>query len=863
MTALAASDDAEAPPPRCFHHFRRAAAECDEVFAGDGLPRAEWRPLLDCLGRARPADLRLRQARVNRLEREAGASLAEREDPEDTADDTQLDLFPRVLAPETWEYLRRGVEQRVRALNAFAADIHGPRRLLREKFLPVRTVLRDPTYRAELASVPAAHGVYCAVGAMDLLRDQAGNWLVAEHYGSAPVGLANVLQNRRVLAEACPDWLGALAVESVGGFAGRLGETLRAYSREADPFIVLLGPDIGTSFEDAFLARHLGFPLVRAADLLVRAGGVFARTVEGLVPVHVIFRRVETAALDPLAFADGGARGVPGLLNAVRLGQLTILNAPGSGVGNNRALLRHAETLCRFYLTEELRLRSVPTFSGADRDQAEYILEHLGEMDLKRLHERPTNEPQWPERRIRSLERARTLLRTHPEWIVAQPRVPEARLPVLRASGFCPLPCRLRVFYRVEPDGRIEVLPGGLSFHERKGEIVRVKDTWVLAGDDRREAAQELRAPAPLSALPLGSRVAEGLYWMGRYLERAENTARMLRILESVRWDELPSARQSEWWPLWQAVARATGHAEEARQATQGGDVKARAVALVFDARDPASILSSLRSAHINAANVRDQLSPEFWRVLHPLVLELNERAGRAPNVRAATAGETAELVVREIARLAGTAERTQNHDASWQFLILGEYLERANATAHILEQALPRLAGGGERHDQSLTALLRLLSSLDAYRRLYRARPQAAWVARLLWQHRTSPNSVAYAVSRVRMALDRLAQNARPAARANLAGRADAVLALLANLETPPEPSTGAAPAAPEAALAFPAASADPAARAREQQARLAAAYAAAAEAVGDLHGAIEDAYFSHQEAAAPEQLPLTVPTL
>jgi uncharacterized alpha-E superfamily protein len=352
-----------------------------------------------------------------------------------------------------------------------------------------------------------------------------------------------------------------------------------------------------------------------------------------------------------------------------------------------------------------------------------------------------------------------------PDLLVGQPRLAPSRAPRFLNGHFVPRSVFLRTFVLLsEPP---VVLPGGLTRQALGvGDGPRLtimtggmKDTWVPAAGVPGITAATAAAPeAAGEEFSIGSRVAERLYWMGRYLERAENTARQLSILETVRWDALGSEAQRLYWPLWRAVAASTGQAVPPRR-TPPKDLASLTYALVLDPDLHASAHACILSAISNAASIRDIVSPELWQVLNQLGLQL-ENLGNARGQSRARVRETCQLVVDETRRAAGVAERTMLHDEAWQFCRVGTRLERAIDTLSILH-ALLGPAGRAElgrlEQETDLIALLRLLCSLDAYRRAYRSRAYLERVVALMLRNPANPGSVSHCLRQLRLALANL----------------------------------------------------------------------------------------------------------
>jgi uncharacterized circularly permuted ATP-grasp superfamily protein/uncharacterized alpha-E superfamily protein len=827
---------------------------CSEVYdPARGLvpPHAA---LLHRLQQFSPEELRLRQARIEKAAGEMGFHFSIRET--NLREDTQawkLDLIPRIVRSEEWDTLSAGLIQRARAFNAFLVDIFDEQRILRERVIPYEVVLGDSAYLRECFRLPVAENNYLLIGATDLVRTNDGRWHVSHNHYSTPVGISYILQHRRMLTQAMPELFQEFPVQPISSFSTQLVESLAALSPQPNPHIVLLSRADSNEgyFEESFLARRMGIALVRPADLLVRDSQVFLRTVAGLERIDVIYRRTGSGSIDPIAFDSAGFRGVPGLVNCVRKGTVAVSNALGCGLADSKALLRYSDSIIRFYLNQEPILPTLPTYHCSDRDQLEYVLQNLDAMVLKPVH-RDRETP----RLIASFERdMHTLLKKNPAEIVAQPATLTSTYPRLDGDQLIPASVYFRAFVLL---GRNPyVMPGGLTRFSMEKEAQNQlgdnargsKDTWILAAKKPKASLQppSLRFVSRVRDFAVSSRVAEQLYWIGRYIERAENTARMLRVLEEARWDDLGAIGQGGVWPLWRAIALATGHEDVPETKAEMTDTLPLSRSLLLSGQDPASIRNCVRAAHNNAQSIREFITPEFWTVLN----RLEERFLMAPEpkqVRRAQLRDFAQQVVDEISCLNGTAQRTMPHDDGWQFFKLGTFLERGICTITVLENVLPQAAALEAlqpEENPDLTTLLRLLGSLDAYRREFRARAYANHVAELLWKNEETPSSLAFCSRNMIFTLE------------SIVGQRDgwnnlpivvSVRSLLDHLR-----SLNGAAMFPQPNLDSDNIVAKSASAHAQMQNRIEKQSALLREKLEKVHQLLEDAFFSHQEGLAP----------
>lgn len=824
-----------------------------EWWSASAQPAPFVRPLLQLVGNTPLADLRTRRERLARAS--AGLEISPPGAPGDSpAGRHPLDVLPRVIPPAEWELIRQGVLQRARAFNLFIRDIYSEQHILRNRTIPHPVVLRDPTFLREMCGLALPQRDLITFGAFDLTRSPEGEWLVLENHLSLPFGAGYALQNRRLLRQIFPEVFESLHPQPVSAFSTRLVEALRSLSPEKEPHIVLLH-DVEPGdeyFEESFLARRMGVAMAKPADLLVRDSQVFLKTIGGLEKVDVLYRRVRSTSLDPVAFGSTHMSGIPGLMSCLRRGSVVVANAPGSGVADNKALLRHADALIRFYLREEPLLRSVPTFNCGDPDQADHVRLHRRELVLK-----PTQSFDAVRHychhilRLQGIDSVERLFEIHPQFVVAQPARILGRCIHFNGSRFAPKSFILRTFFL--SGDTPEVMPGGFSFHPGEQDAARqglCKDTWIPAASRRAAgaaAAHRDEPPATTREYRMVSRTAESVYWMGRYLERAENTARMLTVLESVRWEELGQSAQESFWPLWQAVAEATGQTRFSGLDKPPRNLNDLTRDLVTNRNDPASLVSCLAAARTNALLIREYLAPEVWSCLFQFWESLDSALHTVGHDRAALQ-EILQRAVDESARFHGTMDRNMPRDDGWFFYRAGLLMERALGTNTILGHVLGRCiltSSDPREEDPDLTALLRLLGSLDAYRREFRARAQIGLVARLLWQNTETPSSLAFCCQELLRVFSEVDRLVHTPSSAQVVRRTEALALHLASLpldrmfpRTAHETELTSATRGP-ALLTFKN-------RFERESARLAGEFSA-------LHQTLEDTFLNHQITLAP----------
>jgi uncharacterized circularly permuted ATP-grasp superfamily protein/uncharacterized alpha-E superfamily protein len=759
-------------------------------------------PALPPLPTLHPAQRRTLRPRLRLSIRDA--SLTDLSHPDDTSGRAahhfwKLEPTPLVLTAEDWAPLEAGLRQRARLVNALLVDLYHGQQALRAGILPPEAVLLDPFYRRPCLGLEPERANPATLLRFDLVRTREG-WRCVQTRANTPIGLSYAVQNRRFMTQEAGDLYRALPdYHSVINFPLQLLAALRALAprdRPAPSIVVLTaGPGDAFYSEHSFLARKMGLPLARGDDLLVLDNTVYFKTIAGLERVDVIYRRLNDAHIDPVVFStDRETAGIPGLLQCIRAGRVALANSIGTGLAESRVIEAYLPRLARFYLGEKLLLPAPETHACGDPDRLEQMLDQHDRFVIHPAHESPDNYTVARPAFHRALLTRRgldPLVRRNPQAFVAQV-LPEAltlegRRPGRGAHAFC-----LSCF--VLADGRRhDVFPGGLvrlgSALPPVGRVGDSADALVLLGLHNSGGVADLEdhdPGEPPRPARLGSRAAENLFWLGRYLERAEATARMLAILEDVALEEIPARDRKHWLPVWRGLLEATGHRPDGRldarvrpHETFGADLAWR---LTLDPSTPGSVVASVNSVLYNGGQLRDTLSPESWRVLARLrdrLEGLRHRhipAGRAPGdkARQELATEAAQVVLEHIPAFQATADHTMLHDASWHFLRLGILLERAimtcSALRHVLgAHARPNASRPGHfRDNPELSALLRMLGSQDAYRRLYQARSQPRYVAEFFLQQPDAPHGIFHLVHEIKRSLSAVREENDPGAPAD-----------------------------------------------------------------------------------------------
>ena len=465
----------------------------NEMFAEDGAARPGYTILEKWLV-GTPAELLAhRRAEAELLFRRIGITFAVYGNSDGEERIIPFDIIPRILTNDEWQRLARGLEQRVKALNAFLADIYGSAEIIAAGKVPADLIYRNPYFRPEMTGVRLPHDIYVQIAGIDIVRVDANDFYVLEDNARTPSGVSYMLENREVMMRLFPDLFAQNRIAPVENYPEELLATLKSVaplSAPDDPTVALLtpGPYNSAYYEHSFLADKLGIELVEGRDLLIRDDVVFMRTTEGPKRVDVLYRRLDDDFLDPLTFRPDSSLGVPGLMNAYRAGNVTLDNAVGTGVADDKAVYSYMPEIVRFYLGEEPLLKNVPTWRCREKDSLAYVLEHLHELVVKEVSgSGGYGMLVGPAADSETIADFAAKLKAVPDDFIAQPTLALSTSPTFVNAGIAPRHVDLRPFVLSGAD-RVRVVPGGLTrVALKEGSLVvnssqggGTKDTWVL-----------------------------------------------------------------------------------------------------------------------------------------------------------------------------------------------------------------------------------------------------------------------------------------------------------------------------------------------------------------------------------------------
>jgi uncharacterized circularly permuted ATP-grasp superfamily protein len=465
----------------------------DEMRLPDGSVRGHYRAFADWLERVPPERIAQKRGEAERAFHRVGITFAVYGEQSGTERLIPFDLVPRIIPADEWDVLERGLTQRVTALNRFLHDIYHEQAILKAGVVPTDRVLGNAQYRREMVGMDVPGGIYAHVAGVDVVRAGKGEYYVLEDNLRVPSGVSYMLENRKMMMRLFPELFATRLIRPIQHYPDLLLENLRAVAPagEDSPTVAVLTPGAYNSayFEHAFLAQQMGVELVEGQDLVVQNDTVYMRTTRGPQRVHVIYRRVDDDFLDPLAFRKDSMLGVPGLFAAYRAGRVTLANAIGTGVADDKSIYPYVPEMVRFYLDEQPILNNVPTYLLYKREDCEHTLAHLADLVVKEVHGAGGYGMLiGPAASSEELAAFRKRILAAPERYIAQPTLALSTCPTFVASGLAPRHIDLRPYVLSGRD--VDLVPGGLTrVALTEGSLVvnssqggGTKDTWVLAG---------------------------------------------------------------------------------------------------------------------------------------------------------------------------------------------------------------------------------------------------------------------------------------------------------------------------------------------------------------------------------------------
>ncbi|MEZ5738476.1 MAG: circularly permuted type 2 ATP-grasp protein [Burkholderiaceae bacterium] len=760
-------------------HWRVPDGAYDELLDADGNVRAHWEPLISGLANLGPQERQHAQSHSRTLLEDndvtyqpLGAGAATRP--------WQLDLMPFVLAPDEFRRLQAGLSQRARLLDAIVADCLGPQTLMAGGHLPPGLVFSHNGFFPACHDAGPPTGRYLYLAGFDIARAPSGQWWVVRNRVSMPSGLGYALEARIISSQCLPELFEQASARRVSRFFRTFSDSLHGLAGKENPLSLVLttrkrGVDY---FEHAFLGRYLGQGVVTGGDLTVRDNRVYLKTIRGLRPVDLLLRRVETGNCDPQELRFDAQDGVPGLMQAVRHGQVAIANWPGAEIADNPALNSFLPSLCEQLLGEPLMLPSVASWWCGQPRELQYVLDNLDHLVVRRLETagmaNGSRHSQFVGAQLDAGQRREltALIRQFPAQFVGQEPMTVSVAPSWNAEGrIVPASTSLRLYLTAangEPD--FQLMPGGLAradtrnAHER--EPMRLpndlnKDIWVGtdSSPDSVPAASMLPTTIALqrSDRNLSSRTADNLFWLGSYMERAESATRLFRTLIQHISGEASLGQPVAALDKLGAVLVSQGQlsARRARRLlAQGKRSFAFGLSsIIFDPDSADSLTQILGNIARIADSVRERLSPDMWRLLERLT-QMPAHWTRDPVRDPLDALNRLNSMVDSMAAVNGMIALNMTRADGWRFLESGRRLERLRQMSRLFRELTLRPASFEQG---SLHLLLELSDCAITYRSRYGAAPQFAPVVDLILADDTHPRSMLTQVVALRHLIDDL----------------------------------------------------------------------------------------------------------
>ncbi len=735
----------------------------DEMCATEGNIRPHWHYLMQSLNGMGSGELQRRREEAWRLIRENDVTYNIYGDFDSTSRPWKLDLVPLLIESEQWQTIEAGLMQRAELLNLILLDLYGPRNLIKKGVIPPELVFSHPGFLNPCANIPMPDSRALTFYAADLVRDTNGQINVLSDRAQSPSGSGYALENRLVISRVLPSLFRDSHTHRLANFFRTSRHALNRLSLRdgEEPNIVLLspGPANESYFEHAYLANYLGYTLVEGSDLTVSNNRVWLNTLEGRRPVDVILRRMDGAYCDPVELRGDSYLGVPGLTNVVRSGNVAVSNPLGSGVLENPALLTLLPELSKCLLGEELHLPSVPAWWCGDQKQCDYVLANLHKLVIKPIHPDIGFKFIFGSELSKSkLEKLRHKIKTRPHLFVGQEVMTMSTVPILASDGLKPRHSVLRSFL-VADEHDYMAMPGGLTrvasdenkliVSNQAGGIN--KDTWVLATEPEKyvsllsERRQARLAPDSGGEVP--GRVADNMFWAGRYTERAEFSSRILRLIL-----QFVETGESEETPVFrQLLSTLTNQLAPLAGESNTADFNALEVELlnVLSGRmNPVSLTQTLVSLLRSVRSVRDRLSSDTWRIINIIDDELGSLRGISSENLVDAADEQDKLIT-ALTAFTGLTLENITRGRSWRFLDIGRRIERSLQITRLLKTTLVHSSSDDE---QTLLcdSMLTIVDSLMTYRRRYRYGVKIPELLDLVIYDENNPRSLAFQLSKL-----------------------------------------------------------------------------------------------------------------
>lgn len=780
-------DDIErlAPPAKPGHF--------DELRGDSAALLPHWKTFFEQLEPSGLSDLDQRTLELSRQVRDNGITYNVYADEFGPQRPWSVDLFPLIITAEAWAEIQSGVLQRARLLEAIMSDIYGPQDLLKEGLIPPALIHGHPGYLRSMHGVNFNKQKYLHIIAFDLARAPDGTWSVLSQRTQAPSGLGYLLENRNLIARQFPQAYERMQIAPLANAYRNLIDALKLESPAGvNAHIALLtpGPYNETYFEHAYLARYLGLTLVEGGDLTVRDQRVFLKTVRGLEPVHILLKRLDDEFLDPLELRSDSTLGVPGLLQAIRAGNVVLANAPGSAFLESPALLGFLPAISERFLNEKIQLPAMDTWWCGERAALEAAIPNMRHSAIKPTYPKGSGYQNYESTLGGELSQTQLdewvgRITRQPDEHTVQTYIPLAQMPTWLntfnlndASLITPHSYMLRVFALSNGSHDWQVLPGGLAriastdsgiaSMQRGGSSA---DVWVQTTQYSEAVDHHVSQPishkevVPRKRL-VTSRAAENLYWFGRYTERSENVLRLAKLyLEKINSEYVSSK------PLWlwlENLCRQYGLVPEGVPSNfDQSDIRHRIFERTLidslDASDTAtSVGFNLNAMKRTASNVRERLSPEQWSTINQCIEHFQSNCQKVKTFQDFSSSLAIDALARassSLAAITGAQTDRMTRDDGWQLLAIGRHIERLSFLTTALDSAIEAgLLNNTNADGSGYTALLSLFDSTITFHAQHQQSREIIPLLSLLVMDDENPRSLAWVSKALRARLSKLA---------------------------------------------------------------------------------------------------------
>ncbi len=727
-------------------NYKLVEGALDEMMMPNGEIRPIWKNFISHLMQLSSEDLERRTMRGNQYLHDAGVFFRQYADNESHERDWPLSHIPVLVAEQEWQTICDGLEQRANLLEDIIKDIYGKNTLVKDGILPAHLIASNPEWLRPMVGVSPSGGNYLHFLAFEIGRGPAGNWWVLSDRAQAPSGAGFALENRVATSRVFSDFFETGNIQRLASFFREFKRALKALNSSPENIIGIMTPGryTDTYFEHAYIARYLGLTLLEGEDMIVQNGKIMVRTIEGLKPIGVLWRRLDALYADPLELEENSQLGTAGLVNTARNGSINLVNALGSGVLETRALLAFMPRICKTLQNQELQMPNVATWWCGQKKERDYVLSNAANMVIS-----PAMAPNFPfdynkntydsQSKPNSLE---TLLETSGDQLVGQEAVTLSTTPTLHNGKLTPRPATLRVFACRTATGW-KFMPGGyarIGKHENASAIAlqqggSVADVWIVS--DNTVDTKSLIKKSPYSikthqnaALP--SRAADNLLWLGRYAERAEV---MMRILRGYHLRLAEDANLER--PLLKLI---NTHLNTFGMSNSTSPIM--------------PIVNIVNSALNSAAQLRDRFSDDGWLALKNLledVADMNQNIPQSGDDMA----RSMNILIQKLTSFSGLIHENMYRYAGWRFLSIGRSMERAYETASMLSKFTAPTTPSG-----SLEFVLEIADSAMSHRRIYNLDTQRSTVVELVALDELNPRSILYHVANIQQQISFLPQS-------------------------------------------------------------------------------------------------------